>query len=71
MNTAQMSLKEVNYAYQQGLLSEQEAIEYIREWNAGPHFTQAVLIDGSIRNFDPEKSGVFYKHLKDIFNLRL
>jgi hypothetical protein len=65
------SLNDVERMYRNGTASVQEVTEYLRAWNAGPHFTQAVLSDGAIRNFDPEKSGVFYRHLKDEFGLRL
>jgi len=65
------TLNQVDEMYRQGSISEEETIEYIRAWNNGPHFTQAVLTDGKIRNFDPEKSGVFYRHLKEKFNLNL
>ena len=68
---SQHSLNDVERMYRQGTASEAEVIEYLRAWNAGPHFTQAVLSDGAIRNFDPEKSGVFYRHLAAQFGLRL
>ena len=72
MNLKNKSLGEVEYMYQKGMISEQETIEYIKLWNAGPcRFTQAILADGAIRQFDPERSGKFYQHLKDKFNLNL
>jgi len=65
-------LNEVERMYRQGNVSDEEVTEYLRAWNATPgRFTQAVLLDGAIRNFDPEKSGVFYRHLKDRFGLKL
>lgn len=59
MNTllANASLDRAESLYRSGMVSESELETYLRQWNAGPHFTQAVLIDGSIRNFDPDKWG--------------
>lgn len=65
------SIADVERLYQQGLASEAEVVSYLREWNQGPHFTQAVLQDGAIRNFDPETSSGFYRHLREKFALRL
>jgi hypothetical protein len=71
MNLSNHTLNQVNEMYRQGSIGYKDVTEYLISWNAGPHFTQAVLSDGKIRNFDPEKSGVFYRHLKDIFGLHL
>jgi hypothetical protein len=47
------NLDEAELLYRQGRVSEDDMIDYLRRWNAGPHFTQAVFFDGRIRNFDP------------------
>lgn len=66
------SLNDVERDYRRGLITEKEVIAYIKKWNAQPcRLTQAVLSDGSIRNFDPEVSGGFYRHLKEKFGLKL
>lgn len=66
-----LNINEMENYYRNGLVSEEETIAYLCKWNQGPHFTQAVLTDGSIRNFDPEKSGWAYKHLQEKFQLKL
>ena len=73
MNVAKSSysLNEIENMYQYGMVTEEEVIEYLKSWNSGPHFTQAVLDGYRIRNFDPEKSGVLYRHLKEKFGLQL
>jgi len=67
----QASLNDVERYYRNGQASEAEVTEYLKAWNANSHFTQAVLVDGAIRNFDPEKSAIGYRHLKEKFGLRL
>ncbi len=49
------SLNDVERMYNNGTVSWDDLVTYIRAWNAGPHFTQAVYADGKIRNFDPEQ----------------
>jgi len=71
MISVQHSLNEVERMYRCGSVTYEEVRDYLRRWNAGPHFTQAVLADGAIRNFDPEKSGWAYRHLAGEFGLRL
>ena len=72
MISADFSLNDAESAYRNGTCSYEELVEYLRKWNAFPgHFTQAVWSDGAIRNFDPEKSGVFYRHMKEEFGLRI
>lgn len=69
---AMLSLNEVDARYRSGSMPEDQVIAYIRLWNAGPHFTQAVLKDGGIRTFDPcGPSAVFYRHMAKEFNLKL
>lgn len=68
---SQSSLDEVENFYQRGIISEEEVVAYLRLWNAGPHFTQAVLFDGRIRNFDPEKSADIYRNQQEKFGLIL
>ena len=70
METKNLSINDVERLYRGGQISEDEVVKYIREWNAGPHFSQAVLSDGRIRLFDPEKSFVFYRHLAERFGIR-
>ena len=62
------SINEVEAMYHRGMVSEPELVAYLRAWNAGPHFTQAVFCDGRIRNFDPENG--CYKHLWERFGVR-
>lgn len=54
-NYKHLSLEQADNYFRQGQISEAEIIEYLRAWNSGPHFTQAVLSDGAIRNFDPDR----------------
>ena len=74
-NLGNMSIDEVENAYRQGRVSEEDVVQFLRKWNATPgRFTQAVLSDGAIRNFDPEEDKgqvAAYRHLKDKFNLQL
>ncbi len=72
MDLKHLSLQQVEDGYRYGSISEAEVIDYIKLWNAGPcRFTQAILSDGAIRQFDPEKCGKMYRHLQAKFNLRL
>lgn len=64
-----LSINQVQEMYRQGRASEAAVAEYLRAWNAGPHFTQAVFCDGAIRNFDPELSRG-YVHLYEKFGVR-
>jgi hypothetical protein len=65
------SINDAERMYRNGTATEAEVIEYLRAWNAGPYFSQAVLADGRIRLFDPEKSGFAYKRLQEKFGLKL
>ena len=69
MNLSSMSLDEINAAYRSGGISTAEVTAYLRTWNAGADFSQAVISDGGIRTFDPEKSP-FYQHLYKEFGVR-
>ena len=71
MTLTYSTLNEVEQFFREGRVTEDEVAVFLRAWNAGPHFTQAVLTDGRIRNFDPALSGACYRHLKDRFGLRL
>ena len=51
MNLKNCSLEQVDTLYRNGYISEKEALEYIEEWNKGPHLTYTVLRDGKIRNY--------------------
>lgn len=62
------SISEMQDKYRYGSVSDADMQEYLRAWNAGPHFTQAVFADGAIRNFDPESGS--YKHLWEKFGVR-
>jgi len=59
MNLAQYSINQIEQMARYGSITEQEVTDYLRAWNAGPHFTQAVWADGAIRNFDPEQGGAY------------
>lgn len=65
-----LSLERVESLYNNGQMSDSELIEYIREWNAGPHMTQAVYRDGKIRNYDPENH-YFSQQDIDEFGVRI
>ena len=71
MIPATANLNDVECGFLRSDYSEKEVTEYLRAWNAGPHFTQAVLYDGRIRNFDPEKSGWCYRHVAEKFGVKL
>lgn len=71
MDLKMLNLNQIDEMYCRGHLSEGETISYIRNWNQGPHYIQAVLWDGKIRTFDSRISGVCYRHLKEKFNLHL
>lgn len=45
------SLDEVDKLFQGGYISLEDAQEYVAEWNKGPHFTEAVIRGGEIRNY--------------------
>lgn len=65
---AGFSINEMQDKYRWGSVSDEDMCEYVRAWNAGPHFTQAVFSDGAIRNFDPESGA--YRHLWEKFGVR-
>ncbi len=66
---SQYSLGDIDTMYRDGRVSEDEVAEYLRAWNATPgRFTQAVLRDGGIRQFDPEVSKP-YRELWDKFGV--
>lgn len=72
MNLETATLNDVERAYRDGRLSRAEAAAYLRLWNAGPHFTQAILApDGYIRNYDPETHAAFLRPYVDEFGVRL
>lgn len=68
---SQLSLSDVDKLWREREITEAQAIAYIRMWNAGPHFTRAVLYGSFIGQFDPETDGHRYRHLEEKFNLRL
>jgi len=50
------TLNEVEGMYREGLISTDDLNQYLRAWNAGPHFTRAEWRDGAVRNrLIPEK----------------
>lgn len=65
------SLEEMDNFYRQGVATEAETIAYIKKWNQGIRFTQAIIQNTRILNFDPEKSGNAYRHLQEKFQLNL
>ncbi len=69
MNMQHMTLNSAEQAYRNGIMSEAEVTQFIRVWNAGPHFTQAIFRDGAIRNYDPEKTR-FSKHEIETFGIK-
>jgi hypothetical protein len=71
MEISNLSINQVEKLYRQGLITEEKVTEYLKSWNAEPHFSQAILSGGAIRTFDPEKSGIFYRHLQEKFGLIL
>ena len=73
MDLTKYSLNEIEQLFRDGRITEEQATSYLRLWNAGPHFTQAVISDNAIRNFDPENKNYItcYKHLFDKFGVRV
>ena len=67
---ATYSLNQVEQMYRNGTIGRADIVEYLRAWNAGPHFTQAVFADGSIRNFEPDGNYRPYPHLWAEFGVR-
>ena len=59
----QYSIEQVEQMARFGSITHDDIVTYLRAWNSGPHFTQAVWCDGAIRNFDPENKGRPYAHL--------
>ena len=49
-----LSLAQVESEYRKGLGTYEQLVEYLRAWNAGPHFTQAAWVNGEIKQYDPE-----------------
>lgn len=50
-----LSINDIQERFRAGNIARNDVIEYLREWNAGPHFTQAYLIGKTIFNNEPEK----------------
>jgi hypothetical protein len=69
MLTSNSSLERAEELKRNGWITYDELRDFIRNWNAGPHFTQAVYTDGRIRNFDPDRS-IMYRHLYAEFGVR-
>ena len=62
MNEDHLSLNDVERFFQHGYWSRERTVAFVRKWNEGPHFTQAVVTEGTIRNFDPERNHI-WRHL--------
>ena len=71
MDLSRHSLEMVERDYKYGLISYEEMVQYIIQWNAGPHGTQAYWSDGAIRQFDPEAKNakVWYGHFQEEFGV--
>lgn len=54
MDLTNRSLNEVEQLLQQCRISRDQAVAWVRLWNAGPHLTQAIVRNGRIKNMDPE-----------------
>ena len=52
-----LTLDQVSRLYSEGKISREQAEEYVKKWNAGPHFTQAVVGNGWIANRDVVEKG--------------
>lgn len=61
MNLSNASLNQVETYFKDGKVSRAEVTAYLREWNAGPHFTQAVIFGRSILNFEPKSFPAYLK----------
>lgn len=55
------SLAEMDQAYRDGRATYDEAREYVRAWNKGPHFTQAIIFDGRIQNMEIDRIALLHK----------
>ena len=62
------TLNQVGRMLRDGEITEREATEYVRAWNAGPHFTQAVITVHGIKNFNPETGA--YRSLWEKYGVR-
>lgn len=50
-----LSLNQVDWQYRNGHMTLAQVTAYLRRWNATPgRFTQAVIFDGAVRNYDVE-----------------
>ena len=54
---AKLTLDQVSKAYADGRITREQAEEFVRLWNLGPHFTQAVVGNGWIANHDVVEKG--------------
>jgi hypothetical protein len=54
------SLNSIERMYQQGYIEREDLRWYLREWNAGAHFSQAVFVDGAVRLYDPDNEPIMY-----------
>ena len=66
----QYSINQIEEMARFGNIGLEEVTFYLRAWNAGSHFTQAVWCDGAIRNFDPENKGRPYAQLWEKYGVR-
>ena len=69
-NLTQYSINQIEEMARFGSITEADITAYLRAWNAGPHFTQAVWADGRIRNFDPENKGRPYAQLWEQYGVQ-
>jgi hypothetical protein len=69
-STEHISLDQAERLFRLRKWTEEQTLQFIRDWNAGPHFTQAVLTGDSIQNFDPEECKLF-THLHEKCGVRV
>lgn len=67
----QYSLAEMDRMYRDGRVTYDEAREYVRRWNAGPHFTQAIIKDGRIQNMEIDVLVLRHKNLIEEFGVKI
>lgn len=73
MDLSNASLSQVETYFKDGKVTRADVTAYLREWNAGPHFTQAVLAGNRILNFEPENIPARFRTPEKVaeFGLRL
>jgi hypothetical protein len=66
MDTENITLEQAEVRLRYRRWTREQAIEFVRLWNTGGHFTQAVVTkDDRIVNFDPELPNFFRSYYEE------